>query len=130
MSHEFDPLDLDAETHCPQGLRDDLRALYGTGSTVPDEAVCSAARTKFVRLRRRRLILRLAPAAAAALTGAVVWGLRDETRPAVSLAIATVPSQGVADPQDIDGSGQVDVFVDAGDEALGAYQFELNGEGG
>lgn len=100
-----------SEPTLPQALTDDLAALYWPDLPVPpelDEAVLTAARARFARYRRRRLILRWAPLAAAAaalilLAIPVLRFTRPQGREAAPAVLATTP-------EDIDRNGRVDIL--------------------
>lgn len=124
-----------SEVIVPQGLRDDLAALYGERVAVPaevDAAILGMGQRRFAaRRRRRRLVVRVGQGlAAAAAIGLVVWAVRPGAGPRVE-RVAKV----AAVPGDVDGDGQVDILdalalarrIEAG-ESLGS-DWDLNGDG-
>ena len=123
-----------AEPEAPNELVDDLAALYGADVEVPpevDRAILTAARERIRSLRpaeRRwpRLVLRWAPAGAAAAVAAIMVLLflvpalqpaRESTQRAA--ALKRVPVR-----EDIDESGEVDIL----DAFVLARRIESNNE--
>lgn len=127
MNHHNQQSDADLEAQAPQGLIDDVRALYGTRVAVPpqvDEAVLARAQRRFAR---RRMVAR-----------AVRWGVAGVAAAAVLLVAVTmwpglrsVP----AGREDIDGNGRVDILdaftlarsIEAPDGVK--KEWDLNGDG-
>ncbi len=107
------------ELEAPQGLAEDLAALYAADVPVPpevDETIIAMARERFVpraQRPRRRLVLRWAPVGALAAAAAVIilflfpaLLMRPMPRASREAALAMKVSL----REDIDGSGRVDIL--------------------
>ncbi len=126
MNHREQQSDVNLETQAPQGLIDDVRALYGTRVAVPlqvDEAILARAQRRFAR---RRMVAR-----------AVRWGVAGVAAAAVLLAVILWPGLRwvPAGRGDIDGNGRVDILdaftlarnIEAPDGVK--KEWDLNGDG-
>lgn len=127
MKHREQQSDTDQETQAPQGLIDDVRALYGTGVAVPpqvDEGILARAQRRFAR---RRMVAR-----------GLRWGVAGVAAAAVLLVAVTIwPGlrSVAAGREDIDGNGQVDILdaftlarnIEAPDGVK--KEWDLNGDG-
>lgn len=118
MLHDRDNLDFDP---APQ-LGADMKRLYQRAVRVDpewDQAVLDLARRTGRRRGWMRRGLRLAPFAAAALVGVVLWLNHGDSR---QLAVSDSPSA-VVDPRDLNNDGRIDIL----DAMLLARRLEQGG---
>jgi hypothetical protein len=142
MSDKNEIQPAESQLEAPQGLTDDLRALYDSPGAIPfeiDRAVVDQARrhfdkNRFARHRQSRRVLRWAGAAAAVAAVLVVsFTIIQEKQPDEAPAFAMV--QKTALNEDLDRSGRIDILdafylarrIEAADEL--APQWDFDGDG-